>query len=363
MKNYFLPHNKLQTLIDTLIKAGYQCQGPQARDGTIIYAELTQSEQLPWGVIDHQNPGEYRLEKTKKHKAFLFANGPQAIKPNLFKAKEQLWSVVRDESGTLQFKSCTPEIKPLALFGIRACDLAALKIQDKIFLQDKYVDQYYQKQREQLFIIAANCTRSGNNCFCASTGDGPQASPGYDINMTEIDHGFVLHAGSEAGTKIIAKLQLDDAKTKQTEVAKSLVTQAGAAQTKKLPSGNLRDILFNNLDHPRWDEVADRCLSCANCTLVCPTCFCHDEKDEMNLAGNSSIHSREWDSCFTQDHSYVAGQVLREDTKSRYKQWLTHKLGSWWDQFDSSGCIGCGRCITWCPVGIDITEEVQAICE
>ena len=133
--------------------------------------------------------------------------------------------------------------------------------------------------------------------------------------------------------------------------------EAAQQQTRSLPSHNLRDALFANLEHPRWEDVAERCLSCGNCTSVCPTCFCHSETDETALDGDHSLHARQWDSCFTQGHSYIHGMTIRADTRTRYRQWLTHKLGSWHDQYGRSGCVGCGRCIAWCPVGIDITAR------
>ena len=154
--------------------------------------------------------------------------------------------------------------------------------------------------------------------------------------------------------------------TQQEAEARDKTVQAQAMQTKRMPKNNareLKDILMNNLKHPRWDEVADRCLSCGNCTMVCPTCFCHHEKETIALDTSSSEHTREWDSCFSSGHSYIHGKVVRDETKYRYRQWLTHKVATWWEQFDTSGCVGCGRCISWCPVGIDITEEVAAICE
>jgi ferredoxin len=124
---------------------------------------------------------------------------------------------------------------------------------------------------------------------------------------------------------------------------------------------DLPRLLYDNLEHPRWDEVATRCLSCTNCTQVCPTCFCVTVEDHSNLKGTVAERTRVWDSCFTLDFSHVYGGNIRPTIRSRYRQWLTHKLASWIDQFGIIGCVGCGRCITWCPVGIDITEEVRAI--
>ena len=130
---------------------------------------------------------------------------------------------------------------------------------------------------------------------------------------------------------------------------------------RKLNTTNIRDTLLSNLDHPRWDEVAERCLSCANCTMVCPTCFCSSVDEISDLAGDHVERERTWDSCFNVGFSYMNGGNVRDNVRSRFRQWLTHKLASWIDQFDTSGCVGCGRCITWCPVGIDLTEEVAAI--
>ena len=109
--------------------------------------------------------------------------------------------------------------------------------------------------------------------------------------------------------------------------------------------------------------MAERCLTCGNCTLVCPTCFCTNVEDVGDLTGDHAERWRVWDTCFSVDYSYIHGGSVRPSGRARYRQWLTHKLATWHDQFDSSGCVGCGRCITWCPVGIDITQEVAAIRE
>ncbi|MCB0197785.1 MAG: 4Fe-4S dicluster domain-containing protein, partial [Anaerolineae bacterium] len=123
------------------------------------------------------------------------------------------------------------------------------------------------------------------------------------------------------------------------------------------------NLLYQNLEHPRWDHIANRCLSCANCTQVCPTCFCSDVVEVSDLENHKDERLRVWDSCFSLDFSHVHGGNIRPTTRARYRQWLTHKLASWIDQFGTLGCVGCGRCITWCPVGIDLTEEVRAIRE
>lgn len=362
--NLFLPHSQLQALIDALIAFGYMCVGPQVRDGAIIYDEFKDAALLPWGIRDHQAPGEYRLETLEKKQAFSWANGPQAIKPILFKPSETVWRVARNSKGQLEFLPEQASETPVAIIGARACDLAAMSIQDKVFLDKDKPDVRYKRRRESLFVVAVNCTYSSNNCFCVSAGTGPNITQSYDLLMTELDHGFVIKSGSVCGHVILASLNLIKANALNIEEATSAVNHAAMMQTKRIPMDNkkeLRDLLFANLNHPRWDEVANRCLSCGNCTSVCPTCFCHSEADKPSLDGSSSLHQREWDSCFTNGHSLLAGGPIREETSLRYRQWLTHKVGSWFDQFGTSGCVGCGRCTTWCPVGIDITEELAAI--
>ena len=132
--SYFLPHAAIARFIDALQQAGYSCIGPQVRDGAIVYDVLDHADQLPWGMRDHQSPGEYRLEKISEQKAFAFANGPQAIKPILFKPRETVWKVIRNSEGKLIFQPHNPNEKPVAIIGARSCDLAAMAIQDKVFL-------------------------------------------------------------------------------------------------------------------------------------------------------------------------------------------------------------------------------------
>lgn len=362
----FMPRARLQDLIDALADAGFRCIGPKAKDGAIVIETLTVAAELPVGIRDAQQPGAYRLEQTGSPRAFAWANGPQALKPLLFAPREVLWRAKRRADGGIDFSTDLPQTTPLAVFGVRACDLAALAIQDQHFLHGAHgacADPFYAKRREQLFLVAVNCSHPTATCFCTSTGDGPRATQGFDIVLDERDDGFVLECASDRAQAIVAGLALASATSAQIAEAHRQSEQAEQKMTRRLPGRNLRDALFANLEHPRWDDVANRCLSCGNCTSVCPTCFCHSEPEQQRIDGSESTHAREWDSCFTRGHSYLHGFTVRPDTRTRYRQWLTHKLGSWHDQFGRSGCVGCGRCITWCPVGIDITEEATAICE
>lgn len=358
----FLPAAHLQHLLDALVRAGFRCIGPQLRDGAIVYGTLESAAEFPAGIGDIQAPGSYRVSRTAGARKFAWANGPQALKPLLFAPHEDLWHAERRLDGGLEFIPDLPAAGPLAVIGVRACDLAALAMHDQHFLHGPYPDPCYARRRSELFLVAVNCTHPAATCFCVSTGDGPRAVGGFDIALDELNDGFVAACGSERAHALLATLDLARATPEQIAEAQRQSEQAAQAQTRHLPSRNLRDALFSNLEHPRWAEVAERCLSCGNCTSVCPTCFCHREQEEPGLDGSSSGHAREWNSCFAKDHSFIHGLVFRPDTRTRYRQWLTHKLGGWHEQFGRSGCVGCGRCVTWCPVGIDITEEAMAIC-
>jgi len=361
MEAGFLPRAGFQALLDALQQAGYRCIGPRSRDGAIVYDPLTRVEELPRGWRDRQAPGAYRLEQADGPRFFSWANGPQALKPLFFAPTEPLWRSERAADGALRFSAIEPPAERLAVIGVRACDLAALRLQDRHFLEGRFADSRYAARRKNIFLIAVHCTHPADTCFCVSTGDGPHATEGFDLALSELDDGFLVRSGSDAGRTLAARLPLAPATAVQQQTAGREIDAAARRQTRRLPSRNMRDILFANLDHPRWEIVAERCLSCGNCTAVCPTCFCHGEADEPALDGGRSVHVRQWDSCFTPGHSYIHGITIRADTRTRYRQWLTHKLGSWHDQYGRSGCVGCGRCISWCPVGIDITEEAAAI--
>ncbi len=358
----YLARSELGTLLDTLRDAGYRTIGPQLREGAIIYDELTSIEQLPQGVQDQQAPGHYRLEPQQTQRLFAWANGPQALKPFLFAPRETLWRSQRDAQGKLHFEEVQPDVEPMAIIGARPCDIAALFIHDKHFLQQENADPYYRARREKLLVVAVNCSHPADTCFCASTGDGPQAHYGFDIALTELDDGFLLEAHNQRGRELLEQLPSQNASEVHYQQAEQQHQQAVEQQQRHLPSRDLCSKLFDNLEHPQWQKIGERCLSCGNCTAVCPTCFCHSESELASLEMNNSEHVREWDSCFSPGHSYIHGITIRPDATSKYRQWMTHKLGSWHHQYGRSGCVGCGRCISWCPAAIDLTEEANAIC-
>jgi sulfhydrogenase subunit beta (sulfur reductase) len=352
----------LQALIEVLQRGGYRVVGPVLRDAAIIYDDIDGVADLPAGWTDIQDGGTYRVERRPDDALFGYAVGPHSWKKFLHPSRLRLWRAERDESG-LHTSEGPEAADRFAFIGVRSCDLHAIQVQDRVLLGGTYVDPHYQARRDGAFIVAVNCGEAGGTCFCVSMGTGPKAQSGFDIALTEISNGrqFLAEAGSERGAAILAEIPTEEAGSEHIAAAAAVVGRTAANMGREMKTDGIHDLLLNNLEHPRWQEVAGRCLTCGNCTMVCPTCFCTSVEDASDLAGTSAERSRRWDSCFTMDFSYVHGGSVRASPKSRYRQWMTHKLATWWDQFDSSGCVGCGRCITWCPVGIDITEEVRAI--
>ena len=353
----------LNQLIPALTRRDYHVIGPTVRDGAIVYDTLRALEDLPAGWTDEQEAGRYRLKKRNDRALFGYVVGPQSWKKFLHPPDVRLFEAQRDGATFRILNNAAPPPR-YAFLGVRACELAAIRVQDRVLIEDRFTDPTYHARRRHTFIVAVNCTQSAPTCFCTSMKTGPRATHTFDLALTEMiapdRHQFVVEVGTPAGADVLRDLDHRDAPQDLCLRADQAIDRA-AVQLRTLDTTGIRDLLYDNFDHPRWDNVAARCLSCANCTMVCPTCFCTTVEDVTDVTGDHAERWRRWDSCFTQDFSYIHGGSVRTSPKSRYRQWMTHKLASWIDQFGTSGCVGCGRCITWCPVGIDITQEVRAI--
>jgi ferredoxin len=356
----FLPVEGLQSLIETLRDDGYRVVGPTVDQAAIIYDEIESADDLPRGWTDAQEAGQYRLLRRDDEAYFGYVVGPHSWKRFLFPPHATVATADRTDDGW-QMRSGDNEQPRYAFLGVRACEIAAIEVQDRTFLHGPYVDPIYQRRREQALIVAVNCTQAARTCFCTSMNTGPRCASGFDLALTEIASGFVVEVGTGRGQEILDRLDTREVREEDADCAEAARRRAVEQIARHLDTTDIRDLLLGNLEHPRWDEVATRCLSCTNCTMVCPTCFCSTVREVSDLRGEHVERRREWDSCFNFDFSYMNGGVVRGNIRSRYRQWLTHKLASWHDQFGVSGCVGCGRCITWCPVGIDLTEEVAAI--
>jgi ferredoxin len=352
-------------ILAVLGRLGYQPVGPVLRDGQFIYADLTGVADLPVGWTDVQEPGTFRLEQRDDQALFGYGVGQQSWKQFLFPSHHLLWRAERHGDG-FQIIPPAEDVPRYAFIGVRACDLHAMAVQDRVFLQGPHLDPVYQARREQAFILAVNCGGRGcGTCFCVSMGSGPRTTSGFDLALTEVlqkgKHYFLVEVGTERGVGVLQSVTHRPAAAAEIEAADSVVAARAASMGRELDTQGLKELLYRNYEHPRWEDVAARCLNCGNCTWVCPTCFCHTVEDVTDLTGAVAERWRRQDVCFTIDYSYIHGGSIRSSPRSRYRQWLTHKLATWHDQFGCSGCVGCGRCLTWCPVGIDLTEEVRAI--
>jgi sulfhydrogenase subunit beta (sulfur reductase) len=361
-KTFLIEASQLQQLFDALQRHGYAIMGPTLRQDELVYAEVRSPEDLPLGWLDEQEAGSFRLVRGEAQTFFGCGVGQHSWKQFLFPAHLRLWQAKRQDS-SWRVTDFTDEDPPYAFLGVRACDLAALEVHDRTFIRGRYADPVYQARREKGFIIAVNCTRCGGTCFCASLGTGPRATFGFDLALTEVleggNHYFLVEVGTERGKAILDTLTTRPATPDEVAAAENLVAGAAQSQTRALDTKGLKEFLYNNFENPHWDRVVERCLTCGNCAITCPTCFCHNVTNRVDVTGEVAERWREWEVCFTVEHSYIHGGAIRPSPRSRYRQWLTHKLATWVDQYGCLGCIGCGRCITWCPVGIDLTQEVR----
>ena len=358
-----LERTDLPRLFEALAGDGYRILGPTVRDGAIVYDTLRSADDLPIGWTDRQEAGKYRLERRADAAVFGFAVGPHSWKKYLSPARERLWVARRTGDGF----TVTPEPiddRPVAFLGMRGCEVAAVQISSRVFRGPSADPGFAARQRVSLK-IGVQCSSPAGTCFCVSMGTGPGISAGVDVVMTEIvdpkRHHFVVTARTPAGARLLAALPTRPAEPREITDVESQMERSASKMGRQFEPTGVRETLLSNPEHPRWQIVAQRCLSCGNCTMVCPTCFCTTTEEVPSLDGTESERWRRWDSCFNLAFSQLHSGSVRASPMSRYRQWLTHKLSTWHDQFGTSGCVGCGRCITWCPVGIDLTEEVAAI--
>ena len=357
----------LNPLFTAIRNRGYTLIGPRVREGAVVLETLTSAEELPRGWRDHQEPGVYELEQEGGDDLFSYVVGPHSWKRYLYPPRLRLFRTTR--TGKSFAVDSSPEVDPprYAFFGVRPCELAAIGIHDRVFLGSDYRDHYYAEVRKDLCIVVVNCLQPGGTCFCASMNTGPRARDGFDLAITEVHHmgrhSLIVEQGSPLGRAIMGDVPHREAEPSAREAAERALALAADRMGRSLTTSDLQQVFIERFDHPHWDEIANRCLGCANCTMVCPTCFCSTVEDVTDLTGTVAERWRRWDSCFTADFTRVAGGNFRMSTRTRYRQWITHKLANWIDQFGTTGCVGCGRCITWCPVGIDITAEAETFRE
>lgn len=360
-----LRREHFSSILDNL-KDSFMTIGPKVENGVVILDEIDVND-IPAGYEDHQTAGNYRLLKGERPEIFSFSPGPDSFKRFLHPPESELFSFSKSKTGTTISPS-SRRGKPYALIGVRACDLSALKLYDRIFIEGPVRDERYASLRSGVFIVAVNCSYPGDNCFCGSMGTGPEVTESFDILLSEIGDSILIEAGTDRGQELLSRLTMEEAtdgdlneKTERTEACKR-------AMKKSIRADELPALIYRSFNHPHWADIAGRDLECGNCTQVCPTCFCNSTYDlvrlsqvSRDLSGVSGARVRKWDSCFSRNFARVHGGNFRPSRAARYRHWMSHKLAYTMEQFGLPGCVGCGRCITWCPAGIDITMELEAL--
>jgi hypothetical protein len=296
----------LAGLIGGLRAEGFRVIGPTLRDEAIVYDDIESLGDLPSGWTDEQDGGHYRVKRRQDAALFGYNVGPHAWKRFLHPPLLRMWRAEKTADGMTVTQTAEPAER-YAFLAVRSCELHAIAIQDRVFLQGPYVDPHYQARREGAFIIAVNCGQAGGTCFCTSMNTGPKAAEGYDLALTELiadEHEFLVEVGSERGAALLASVPNRPADLQHSALAANAIARAEGNMGRQMRSDDVRDLLLANLEHPRWDDVAERCLTCGNCTMVCPTCFCTAVEDTNDLSG-AAERKRRWDSCFTMDCSYI----------------------------------------------------------
>ena len=366
-QRWVLPKEALAELVDTLGQDGYTVIAPTIREEVVAFREIRSADEIARGKRDTQAGGHYRLVDGPADQYFEYVVGPESPKRHFFPPVQKLFSLQASGKG-FEITASPPQAPKLAMVGVRPCEVAAILTQNRVFgvsegqqAPRSEAEIYYRQVARQVLLVAVNCTRPGGTCFCSSMGTGPAVSQGYDLALTELRAGFVVRVGSDRGQALLRRLSTRAPSASELELEELKLVMAGQRMGRQLDTRGVPELLDEQIEHPRWAEVAKRCLSCGNCTMVCPTCFCSTVVDSNSLADGSVTRTRYWESCHTHQFSATTSGPVRNTIRARYRHWLRHKMSTWWQQFGSSGCVGCGRCITWCPKGIDLTEEIAAI--
>ena len=251
--------------------------------------------------------------------------------------------------------------KKCVLFGLHSCDIHALKILDLVFA-GKYWDSYYFTRRNNTSIIGIDCTPD-DLCFCHSLGT-DFVEDGFDLFLSEIDGSYLVRVGTSLGDDMMraAKSLFKDVEKRDREEYKMRSNEKRKLFKTYLELGDLPEIMDLEYESEVWKEIGEKCLSCGSCSMVCPTCYCYDVFDELNLDGQSGERKRRWDSCLFKDYALVAGGLnFREERSARVKNRYFHKQRGFVAQYGRPSCVGCGRCIQACPAKIDIVEVINKI--
>ncbi len=348
----------LEKLIFNLHTLGYTVVGPKVVDGAVCLDEISGIGDLAAGAVDVQAPGKYRLQGSSKS-IFSAVNGPHSVKKFLHPACLPMLKLKEGEGGPRPEPTFHADRK-YAFLGIRPCDLKAVDALDRALIMPRYRDPVYAPLRKASLMIVVNCGRAGENCFCESMGTGPKADGGYDLGITELPDRLLFDI-PDGRMNLLEGVEMKPASQQDLREELNLMQRVKGEMHKAIARRDPSDFMYGGSESRVWDEVAQVCLGCGNCAMVCPTCFCNTIQDVTDMKDGSVTRQRVWDVCLSKKFTYSAGGNPRADRKARYRQFVMHKFAYWPDQFSLYGCVGCGRCITWCPVGIDISETVNSV--
>ncbi|MDY6874054.1 MAG: 4Fe-4S dicluster domain-containing protein [Chloroflexota bacterium] len=241
------------------------------------------------------------------------------------------------------------EIKPRLIWGIRPCDAKASSLLDTVFYTEDDGDPYWIAKRDASVLVGMGCTEPCQTCFCTTVGGGPFNTDGLDALVTELGDEYYIETLTDKGERLFAELPI--ASEEQQEQVQTLQSKVKGAMEPVFETDNLKEHLDDIFGSDYWDTIAESCLGCGVCTFLCPTCFCFDIVDEVQR----SERVRNWDTCMFRIYSQEAsGHNPRPTRKERTRQRIMHKYSYWLDHIGEIGCTGCGRCVRYCPVGLDI---------
>lgn len=332
--NFLIKKDVFLNFIDTL-KYEYKVIGPVKENSHYIFKEIYSSSDLQM---------DYPTTMLSPGKMFIYKPREDILRFNI--------------ESSIAIEEIKHEIEKQIIVGIHPCDMHAILYLDRVFLNG-FIDPHYKMRRENSILIAINCSQVLENCFCSSVGTGPylKVHSGYDMVLTDLGDDYLVEIKSSRAFNIKGKEANPEIFKLKSEKEKTLLNSF----RKHIDVKGIDELFIKNLDHPVWSITADeRCLSCSNCVMVCPTCFCYDIIDEMDMNLKEIIRFRQLDACQDIKFAKVHGGNYRQRRSSRLRQFVMHNL-NYTSQYGLIKTVGCGRCITWCPTKIDLTEITKEI--
>jgi sulfhydrogenase subunit beta (sulfur reductase) len=315
----------------------------------IVFAPVRKGEVILIKEID--SPSQVVLD---------YPNAKESPKSVLFPQRETLFQY-RTERGKAEVDVPPSAAKGRVLFGIRPCDARGLLLLDKVFGGDCR-DPYYTDKRDDTVVVSLGCDDPNPSCFCLSMGGGPCSAEGSDVLLLDLGDRYVAEAVSEKGAAFLRDQAFEESDENTLALAEKVRRKSEASMKRVAIRENLEKELKRLFNDPVWKDLTETCLGCGICTYLCPTCHCFDLCDEA--AGQTGERIRVWDSCqFPLFTLQASGFNPRPSVKERFRQRIMHKFSYLPETQAMLGCVGCGRCVTECPVNLDIREVVTSLSE